>query len=244
MANIGIATGAASSFWVIDIDVKSVNGWDSLFQKWESEIKSTAFGLCQKTTSGGNHVLVQWEEDYQPTNKIGVLPGVDIRADGGYIVAAPSTIGNKPYYWNKESLEPCEWNEWIAEIYKLSHQKKGHSEKDGNSPFIELEAIYQQGIPEGERDDTLFSIAAKLRTMDIPYSVAQFIMQRMGERCEPFDSEVKEKVLTKLDGAYERYRPHTVEDRRQYAQAKRKEKDRAELKSMQQEIARLQRESQ
>lgn len=218
MANIGIATGPASGFWVIDIDMKKgANGWDSMFDLWGEEINETKMGLCQKTPTGGFHILVDWDEEVQPANQTGVLANVDIRADGGFIVAYPSRIGGEQYIWNDENFEPTEWTTWMVELCQLSHQKKFTIDKDGGSQ-LDLESIYQSGIPDGERDNTMLRVAAKLRIMDIPYTIALFIMSRIGERCEPYDAEVQQMIVDKLDYAYERFTTKTKEERREYAQ--------------------------
>jgi hypothetical protein len=217
-ANIGVVTGKRSGFWVIDIDIKNkINGLDSLIELWGEEITETRMGLCQKTPSGGIHILVQWNDEITPSNSSRILTNVDIRSEGGYIVVNPSMIAGIPYEWNDESLEPIEWTTWITELAQLSTQKKYVADKP-KGEFLDLEELYQQGIAEGERDTTLFRIASKMRIMDVPYSIALFIMTRMGERCTPFDDEVKQLIVDKLDHAYDAYAPKTKEERKEYAQ--------------------------
>jgi hypothetical protein len=64
-------------------------------------------------------------------------------------------------------------------------------------------------VPEGERDSTLFRVAAKLRAVDVPEDVALGVLLELGARCRPpFDPELTRK---KVDSAYQRYRPNPRE---------------------------------
>jgi len=208
MANLGVATGKISDFWVIDIDFKTNNGWDSLEKEYGTfEIDNTK-ELVQKTTSGGFHILVEWDDVVKPMNKVNVLPGVDIRSDGGYIVVAPSTIGPLEYQWNNISNLPAPYKDWTLDFAQKSLVSVSALDK-GNLHALDLEEIYQRKIPEGERDDTLVRIAGKLLTANTPYELAMFIMIRMGERCEPFDAEIQEKITSVLDYVYQHYSDET-----------------------------------
>lgn len=80
-ANIGVATGAKSGFIVIDIDL---GGEDSITEPLPHTV-------CQTTGSGGSHHLFKYPNDgikYKSASNL--LTKVDSRADGGYIVIAPS----------------------------------------------------------------------------------------------------------------------------------------------------------
>lgn len=217
LANLGVATGSVSGFWVIDIDLKKgKNGWESLVNQYGEDLdidKQTE--LLQQTASGSFHVLVYSDEEIIPMNKVGVFTGIDVRSDGGYIVVSPSTIGNNEYQWNNIELEPAEFKKWSLDV-ALRSMQQDEKQIDKSHIGVDLEAIYQEGIPEGTRDDTLYRVANKLRITDIPYDVAKFIMIRMGEKCEPFDAEVQDKVIQKLDYAYTHNHPKSKEERKRF----------------------------
>lgn len=86
-ANVAIATGEPSGFVVIDIDprnggLKTIN---------DLAAKGMVFPVCPKarTGNGGLHLLFQIPKgDLKKT----LGEGVDIKGNGGYIVAAPSWI--------------------------------------------------------------------------------------------------------------------------------------------------------
>jgi hypothetical protein len=90
-ANIGLATGADSGLAVIDVDLPAALA--SLGKLIELRIPHTLSGL----TGGGGLHLVFSSDDAELGNSAGRLPGVDddlpgvdLRANGGYVVAPPS----------------------------------------------------------------------------------------------------------------------------------------------------------
>jgi putative DNA primase/helicase len=104
-ANIGVKTGKESGIVVVDIDNKpeqNKNGFDSI-AKYEEEHGSFTFpDLKAQTPSGGEH----WYYGYYPKgskeirNSTDLLSGVDIRGEGGYIIAPPSNhIAGGYYKW-------------------------------------------------------------------------------------------------------------------------------------------------
>jgi hypothetical protein len=99
-ANIGIATGA-SGLVVIDIDVKhGVNGWKAFNGCLErlGELPPTRMA---STPSGGAHLYFREPAGFEIPISAGRLgPGLDVRAHGGYVVCAPSTIDGKAYRWD------------------------------------------------------------------------------------------------------------------------------------------------
>lgn len=98
-ANIGLACGAASGVYVIDIDVdeeKGVNGYESIQEIAGSYQNRT---ITQLTPGGGTHLF--YATDNPPANRNGLRPGIDIRGDGYYVVLAPSIHPNgKAYRWH------------------------------------------------------------------------------------------------------------------------------------------------
>lgn len=96
-ANIGMATGQPSGLVVIDIDAHS--GGETTFAELRRrhDLPTTALAA----TGSGRHLYFA-RPDVQPIpNSVGALgEGVDVRADGGYIVAPPSRHANgRTYRW-------------------------------------------------------------------------------------------------------------------------------------------------
>ena len=83
--NIGIATGEGSGVFVLDIDPK--NGGDHSLAKLVAHHGSLET-LSAVTGSGGQHFV--FEHIPGLGNRAAVLPGIDVRGDGGQFVVAPS----------------------------------------------------------------------------------------------------------------------------------------------------------
>lgn len=100
-ANIGVATGAPSGLFVLDVDGEA--GFDALAEL-AGEIPAT---LTQVTPSGGAHFLFTRPTELgNSARKLGA--NLDTRGDGGYIVVAPSVHPNGgKYRWaNRNPVEP------------------------------------------------------------------------------------------------------------------------------------------
>lgn len=91
-ANIGLPTG--HRFDVIDIDVPAgVISHDTLLT---DNLLPDVHGRVT-TASGGVHYYIEPTGD---GNRAGLLPGVDYRGAGGYVVAPPSTLGARRRLWS------------------------------------------------------------------------------------------------------------------------------------------------
>lgn len=98
LAHVGIATGARSGIIVIDLDKKP--GKDGLASlKALGSIPRTAIA---RTGTGGLHIFLRHPGGHV-SNSAGKLgAGIDVRGDGGYVVAAPSRhISGGVYEWVK-----------------------------------------------------------------------------------------------------------------------------------------------
>ena len=105
-ANIGIATGKQSNLVVLDVDPdhggkSSLDDLTASYSEFET--------LSQVTGGKGRHYFFEYPESLEAVKssagKIG--KGLDIRADGGYIVAPPSThLSGDKYQWEAEN-NPC-----------------------------------------------------------------------------------------------------------------------------------------
>lgn len=109
-ANIGGAVGLAG-VTVIDLDMKKANGALSLMD-WElaNEV-AVARPVMVRTASGGQHIYLRG----RTRNRASMLPGVDVRGEGGYVVLPGSTVNGVRYAfveggWSTPIPEaPAEW---------------------------------------------------------------------------------------------------------------------------------------
>jgi hypothetical protein len=125
------------------------------------------------TPNDGRHYYFKCGPGMEVRNKVALMPGVDIRGTGGYVVAPPSrcyadkldkanpNYGKlRPYHWlnGLDLLDFDEIPELPMSIYELYRKKtsNGGEEKPPNW----REEIFQEGVKEGERNDTLMRLSA------------------------------------------------------------------------------------
>ena len=100
-ANIGIRTGQVSGIVVLDIDAAKggLESWAEL-----QDLHGRVDTLLCRTGGGGMHLYFQAPPDMQLKSGSGeIAPGIDTRAEGGYVVAPPSLhISGQRYQWEGE----------------------------------------------------------------------------------------------------------------------------------------------
>jgi len=194
-ANVGIATGQVSGGLVaIDMDVdkeKDKDGYHT-FTKWcDDNFLILPDSWLSITGRGGYHLF--YKSAFPVPSKIGWLEDVDIRADGGYVVAPPSIHPNGTRY---------EW-EQAPDEYELITSDDTEVEFIFNSVLVDNKASkaeplkVPEEIPEGHRDEYMFKLACKYQAMGMSDSeMMAALMVANKERCKPplSDREIQKKL--------------------------------------------------
>lgn len=189
--NIGIATGNKSSgLVVIDLDVdknKGIDGYDVL-RDWQNKHGKLPETWQSITGRGGYHYF--YKDAIVHSNRVGLYEGVDIRGEGGYIVAPPSVHPNGNIYeWEQgpEEYEIAQVDNIVNDFLKGEKQRRDFEHKT-NFKVPEL-------IPEGKRVDTIVRLIASLRTKGLDDDAIKAAVRVENEkRCNP---PLKEKELEK-----------------------------------------------
>lgn len=96
-ANVGIVTREISNLIVLDVDPK--HGGDATLERLEHRFRPLSATVEAVTGGGGRHLFFAHSGDLT-RNRAGLTQGVDLRGDGGYIVAPPSIHPSGcPYTW-------------------------------------------------------------------------------------------------------------------------------------------------
>lgn len=180
-ANVGLATGAVSGVFVVDVDGPA--GEESL-EELEREHGKLPHTVEQITGGGGRHVLFRCP-DFEVPNKVALVPGIDIRSTGGFVVAAPSVhISGKHYTWEISSrpgevplAEPPAWLLTMLRPTKATGQGRTSSE---------WQQLATTPAYEGERNDRLAKVAGHLlRRYCDPYLAASLVQAWNLVKCDP-----------------------------------------------------------
>lgn len=194
-ANVGIVTGAKSGFFVLDIDT----GGEESLKELEKQHGPLPDTVEASTGGGGRHILLKHPGGIVK-NRAKIAPGLDVRGDGGYIVAPESLHSSgKRYEWAKSpseaDLAPCPG--WLFKmIQKPSGRKKAGFKSDGR--LAHLKAL--EGVPEGMRNDTVYRCAWSLRAKGLAIEETKVLALKAGEKCDPPLSE--DEVLKTVESAY------------------------------------------
>jgi hypothetical protein len=116
-AGIGIATGAPSGIFVVDVDPR--NGGDETLGRLEGEHGALPTTPRALTGGGGAHYLFRYPSGLELRGRLG--EGVDIKSTGGYVVAPPSVHpSGVSYRWDLGALpsetEIADAPEWLLTL--------------------------------------------------------------------------------------------------------------------------------
>lgn len=197
--NIGIACGNGTM--VIDLDVDEAKDEDgtATLRKWEDDNGKLPETATAVTGRGGLHML--YRIDGEARCSANPKLGVDVRGDGGYIVAPPSIHPNGTQYaWERDPREH-EIAEADGNVMAFIEFVQGKKDEDGSK------ALSIPGeIESGGRNNTLFKMACSLQSKGLSNSaILAAVMAENAEKCNPplSNNEVRrlvESALTKEKG--------------------------------------------
>lgn len=182
-SNYAVITGKISDLVVVDVDGEA--GKKS-FKEHIDEFPST---LISKTGKG-YHLYYKYPMDQNRVrNAVGIYEGIDIRADGGYVLIPPSKhVSGNQYEWvNKNPVV----------TYKpiiIDRQEAGLT--------TEWADILSNGAEEGHRNDTLARLVGHYARLKIPYEELLVMMEEWNEKNKP--PLPRDELLATIDSIYSR----------------------------------------
>jgi len=203
-ANIAIVTGRISNLVVADFDKYDPKySEDTALEYFPDTLLTPA---CE-TPQGGSHLYFSYP-DVDMRNNARALPGIDLRAEGGYVLAPPSVNGNgKAYEWSIDPTKaplaevPEVYILYINNIYKNSL----YACDIKDSPLHGVTSVTGCDISftKGTRDQDLFHSANCLIKGGMEIPTVRHILKILAQTCDPpFPaSEVEIKVKSALERA-------------------------------------------
>lgn len=208
-ANVGIPTGERSGLLVIDVDPR--HGGTASLEALEAKHGELPATKTTKTGSGGRHIMLKYPAGEKIGNSAGTKlgEGLDVRGEGGYIVAPPSrTTG--PY----EALDkrpPADSPAWLPKALRGPQKPEsgdvgrrrgvmGASHSGTSSP-----ASSGGPIPAGRRNAELFRLASSLRGRGHDQgAILEELEKANAKRCSP---PLEGGELEKISASVTRYAP-------------------------------------
>jgi putative DNA primase/helicase len=195
-ANIGVATGEGAGFFALDVDPRK-GGAESL-ASLEAKHNKLPETRTADTGGGGVHYLFKYP-NFPVKNSTGELgPGLDIKGEGGAIVVAPSLhMSGNQYRWRSDApIVDAPW--WFLKLLR-----------DTQKPRANGIAAIGGAILEGQRNDTLMSLAGTMRRRGMgaeEIEAALFVTNN--KRCDP---PLAEDEVRKIASSVCRYKPAVEE---------------------------------
>jgi hypothetical protein len=195
--NIGLATGEGSGVWVLDID--GDEGEETL-RKLEAE-----HGELPKTveaiTGKGRHLYFRWASGIVIRNKQvnPNMPGIDIRGNGGYVLAPPSIHpSGRVYAWSVDSGNNfADAPEWLLDLIA----KGGGSAKQATAYSPEQWTSFLDDHVDGSRRSAAIArISGVLLRRYIEPEIALGLVRSWNEsRCHPpLDGADVERIMKNI----------------------------------------------
>ena len=189
-ANIGIVTGEISNLIVLDIDPK--HGGDASLDRLERQFGQLP-ATIEVTTGGGGHHFYFAHPGGLIRSRSGLAQGVDLRGDGGYIVAPPSIHpSGHPYLWavghSPEDVALAALPRWI--LLESGGIRVRRTPSDWRR-------LAREGVPEGQRNSSIAALTGHLLWHQVdPEVVLELLLSWNRMRCRPplQDAEVAQVV--------------------------------------------------
>ena len=218
--NIGMRTGAG--ILIIDVDTHSdgADGYASL-QRLTADHAPVPSTRTSHSGGGGAHLWYRYPQGVEIPSKANVIagyPGIDIRADKGYILLPPSNHKSGNFYaWlTAPDAEIADLPQWFIELVKPAPHPEMELEHEAEMPqsgqTIDWDKPrsgefwvnhYAAKAHPGERDDCMALLALQLRdsaglnfVQAEPY--ARMYARTVTQSGDPYDEERAVKTLRSI----------------------------------------------
>jgi len=180
-ANIGVVTGIVSGLIVVDVDPK--HGGDQSLARLE-QTHGPLPRTVEAVTGGGGHHLYFSHPGGLIHNMVGLAPGIDLRGDGGYVVAPPSLhASGRCYSWvvgcEPQSMPLAALPGWLLGEVAGAALRASH-------PLSHWRRLVREGVVQGERNNSIASLAGHLLWHGVdPDVVLELLLCWNAQRCRP-----------------------------------------------------------
>ena len=180
-ANLGVVTGLVSGLIVVDID--PAHGGEESLAALQAAKGTLPVTQSVRTGGGGRHLYFRHPGGVI-RNRAGLRPGIDLRGDGGYVVAPPSLHPNgRRYAWipDRGSHEAA-----LASLPVWLLTSEAHQSPLIGRPPAYWRELLRTGVPEGERNNSIASLTGHLLWHGVDPEVACELMICWNRvRCRP-----------------------------------------------------------
>lgn len=178
-ANVGVVTGAISGLVVLDLDGSAAVAFAKGRGVPETPVAATGKGFHVYFAHPGRPV--------PNAAALGGVKGIDVRGDGGYVVAPPSVHpSGRRYTWTKNrpfGLPLAPVPEWLLELLVARNQVVAAGEPGGREPGWVEQLL--AGVPEGQRDDACTRLAGHFLAKGLPEGEVLALLLAWNQKNQP-----------------------------------------------------------
>jgi hypothetical protein len=178
--NIGVATGAVSRILVVDIDDLEA---EAELRKLEAEYAALP-ATIESVTARGRHLFFQWPERAVRNSASRLAPGIDIRADGGYVVVPPSLHpSGRRYCWSVDSANALAAPpDWLLDKITAPPAETASP----TTAAVAWQVLIRDGVGEGCRNDSIARLAGHLLRRRVDPEITLELAAAFNDaRCRP-----------------------------------------------------------
>jgi putative DNA primase/helicase len=197
-ANIGIATGNSSGLLVVDVDPRKLPG------AWLASMDALQLPhtFTVRTASGGWHlyfstVFLAAKIAKKVSSGANLLPAIDWRGNGGYVVGCGSVVNGVTYTISRNSPIVAAPDALILRI--LNHGKGARIAARDVATGLMM-------IPNGKRNEQLFRIACALRRFGVGFNAMAVALGVVNaDHCE---AQLPDAEVRTIAASAVRYQPN------------------------------------
>lgn len=178
ITGVGLLTGTRSGIIIVDLDMhtdkngKLINGIAN-FEQWlldnniDKNMVYNTFTVVSPT-GGGKHLYYKYDKEVEGT--VGVIEGVDIRAEGNQV---PIPYTNRlvevdgeevlKQYEIENNVPILDLPKELEALLTTTNNTTNGSKNGSNKGKLDLVEIWNNGIPDGTRNDMMLKVAGRIR---------------------------------------------------------------------------------
>lgn len=167
-AGVGAVTGRISNMVVLDVESYCPTPIEDLLKRYPTQ-------MIARTGSGGYHLFYSYPQNVgRVSNRVRLFEGIDLRADGGFIVLPPTIHPNgNRYEWIKRGALGA------FPVGLLDLRTQPTTQNEG---WI-VEAL--RGVSEGGRNDTCARLAGYFFKKGVNADIVEAMLLEWNERNDP-----------------------------------------------------------
>jgi hypothetical protein len=174
--NLALVTGSMSGVFVVDVDGEEAEGELRKLEQQHGELPATV----ESITARGRHLFFKCPDTPIRNSAGKIAPGVDVRADGGYVLVPPSIHpSGKTYTWSVDSAAAfANAPDWLLSIIA--------EPASADTNRAELRKLVRDGMQEGERNAGITRLCGHLLRRHVdPIIVCEVLQAWNTARCVP-----------------------------------------------------------